>query len=47
MIQMESYEPIATYAESKNYSISMIRKLVKKGLLKSRKFKRRVYIWTG
>lgn len=45
MIEMESYQPIAEYANRVNYSISMVRKLIKKKLLKSRKFKGRVYIW--
>ena len=46
MIEMGNYEPIEKYANRVNYSISMIRKLIKKKLLKSRKIKGRIYIWT-
>lgn len=45
MILMEGMEPIADYANRVNYSISMIRKLIKNRALKSRKIKGRIYIW--
>jgi hypothetical protein len=47
MIEKEGYEPIAEYAKRVNYSISMIRKLIKNKALKSRKIKGRVYVWKG
>lgn len=47
MIEIEGYELIENYAKRVNYSVSMIRKLIKKKELKHRKFKRRVYVWIG
>jgi hypothetical protein len=46
MIAMESMEPIADYAMRVNYSVSMIRKLIKNKALKAYKIKGRVYVWT-
>lgn len=42
---IEQMEPISEYAKRVNYSVSMIRKLIKKKVLKSRKIKGRIYIW--
>jgi hypothetical protein len=45
MIEIEGYKPISEYAKTVNYSISMVRKLIKQNKIKAKKFKRRIYIW--
>jgi hypothetical protein len=45
MIKMQGWESVEEYADRTHYSVSTVRKLIKKRAVKSRKVKGRIYIW--